>query len=100
MITGRVFAPAKPAFPPSLAVKPYFQLSCRHVLCNAHHLRELAYAHEQENQAWAKQMTELLHAMLHAVHSHPGPLSEPQVSDFIAQYQADVATLNRTHFLK
>lgn len=68
--------------------KPYFQLSCLHALCNAHHLRELAYAHEQENQAWAKQMTELLQAMVHAVHSHPGPLPEQQVSDYIAQYRA------------
>jgi transposase len=51
-------------------------------------LRELAYAYEQENQAWAKQMTELLQTMLHAVHSHSGLLSEQQMSDFIVQYRA------------
>ena len=68
--------------------KPYFQLLCQHALCNAHHLRELAYAYEQENQAWAKRMTDLLQTMLHAVHSHSGLLSEQQRSDFIAQYRA------------
>lgn len=68
--------------------KPYFQLSCQHALCNAHHLRELAYAHEQESQSWAKQMSELLQAMVHAVNSHHGPLPEQRISDFIAQYRA------------
>jgi transposase len=68
--------------------KPYFQLMCLHALCNAHHLRELAYAHEQENQAWAKQMTELLQAMVHTVNSYPGPLPEQRIADYIAQYRA------------
>lgn len=68
--------------------KSYFQLACLHALCNAHHLRELAYAHEQEHQAWAKRMIELLQAMVHAVNAHPGPLPEPRIADFIAQYRA------------
>lgn len=68
--------------------KPYFQLACLHALCNAHHLRELAYAHEQENQAWAKRMIELLQAMVHAVNAHSGPLPASRIADFIAQYRA------------
>jgi transposase len=68
--------------------KPYFQLPGQHALCNAHHLRELAYAHEQENQAWAKQMIELLQAMVHAVNSYSGPLPEQRTADYIAQYRA------------
>jgi transposase len=40
--------------------KPYFQFNCLHALCNAHHLRELTYAEEQEQQVWAKHMRELL----------------------------------------
>ncbi len=39
---------------------PYRALECTHGLCNAHHLRELTYVHEQQNQAWALDMIELL----------------------------------------
>ena len=38
----------------------YFNYSCEHGLCNAHHLRELTDAHEQYEQQWAKQMIEFL----------------------------------------
>ena len=40
--------------------KSYFQYAAKHTLCNAHHLRELEWAAQFENQAWAKQMKELL----------------------------------------
>lgn len=40
--------------------KPYFQYSCLHALCNAHHLRELQWCVDFENQAWAKLMKDLL----------------------------------------
>ncbi len=41
--------------------KPYYQyLICIHALCNAHHLRELERAWEQDDMQWAKQMKELL----------------------------------------
>lgn len=38
----------------------YFKLSCLHSLCNAHHLRELERAFEQDLQGWAKDMKDLL----------------------------------------
>jgi transposase len=38
----------------------YFKYLCDHVLCNAHHLRELTFLYEQEGQRWAKQMMECL----------------------------------------
>ena len=40
---------------------PYFSYAqVRHGLCNAHHLRELTYIHEQEKEEWALKMKELL----------------------------------------
>jgi len=60
--------------------KPYFKYNCTHALCNAHHLRELERAWEQDNQAWAKQMRALLEAINKAVKSAGGKL-EPADSE-------------------
>ncbi len=38
----------------------YFNYSCEHGLCNAHHLRELTAAHEQYEQPWAQQLIDFL----------------------------------------
>ena len=40
--------------------KPYYKLDCSHALCNAHHLRELTRAWEQDGQKWAKKLGDLL----------------------------------------
>jgi len=41
--------------------KPYYIMTlCLHSLCNAHHLRELTRAFEQDNQIWAKALMVLL----------------------------------------
>ena len=40
--------------------KSYFTFSCDHSLCNAHHLRELTYLAEQDQQAWAASLIDLL----------------------------------------
>lgn len=40
---------------------PYFAYNqVKHGLCNAHHLRELTFIHEQQGEAWAQQMHDLL----------------------------------------
>ncbi len=40
---------------------PYFAVEgLLHVLCNAHHIRELVYVHEQYGQAWAKRLIRAL----------------------------------------
>jgi transposase len=46
---------------------PYFTYACAHGLCNAHHLRELTFVHEQLGQGWARGMKDLLLAIKHAV---------------------------------
>ncbi len=40
--------------------KPYYTYNCNHSLCNAHHLRELTRAYEQDGQEWAEKMRLLL----------------------------------------
>ena len=39
---------------------PYKALECQHALCNTHHLRELTYLLEEQGQAWAGEMIEVL----------------------------------------
>ena len=68
--------------------KPYFNLNCLHALCNAHHLRELTYAEEQDQQGWAKQMRELLLDIEQAVKAQGGALPEPQAIRYTEQYRA------------
>ncbi len=38
----------------------YYSYNCQHVLCNAHHLRELTFAHEQHQQQWAAKLSQCL----------------------------------------
>lgn len=40
--------------------KPYYQFRCTHALCNAHHIRELTRAFEQDGHKWAEKMKNLL----------------------------------------
>jgi transposase len=42
------------------AWSPYRAYECEHGLCNAHHLRELTYLLEREEQEWAAELSEVL----------------------------------------
>ena len=67
--------------------KPYFQFNCQHSLCNAHHLRELQRAWEQDGQQWAKTMQKLLLDMNEATHNAGGCLSESAAGRFRRRYR-------------
>jgi transposase len=68
----------------------YKGLDCTHSLCNAHHIRELVYIHEQENEKiwdpWAQEMIDLLLQALGEVDLAGGPLIEPRQAWFDAQW--------------
>ena len=68
--------------------KPYFKYSCTHALCNAHHLRELERAWEQDKQAWAKQMKALLEEINNSVHDAGGQLSAADAKRYRNKYKA------------
>lgn len=67
--------------------KPYFQFKCRHALCNAHHLRELERAWEQDGQQWAKEMQDLLLEMNEATDQAGGCLTDTAADEFRSRYQ-------------
>lgn len=41
--------------------KPYYTYTCRHGLCNAHHIRELQWVTDNTNFVWAEAMKNLLY---------------------------------------
>jgi transposase len=69
--------------------------TCQHALCNIHHLRELTYREEQDQQAWAKDLKGLLLAMKAATEQERSqgsaclPAALRQV--FVARYEALLA---------
>lgn len=67
--------------------KPYFLYLCTHVLCNAHHLRELERAIEQDSQKWAKRMKKLLEEINIKVNESGGKLSSKKIKQYQKQYR-------------
>ena len=67
--------------------KPYFLYLCTHVLCNAHHLRELERAIEQDSQKWAKRMKALLEEINAKVNDSGGKLSSKKIKQYQKMYR-------------
>jgi transposase len=68
--------------------KPYYRYEgCSHALCNAHHLRELTCAHEQDEQTWAGKMKTLLEDMNNAVHKAGGSLERDKARHYRLRYR-------------
>lgn len=67
--------------------KPYFLYLCTHVLCNAHHLRELERAFEQDGQKWARKLKRLLEKINAAVKKAGGKLARKEVKRYQKLYR-------------
>jgi len=68
--------------------KPYFKYDeCTHSLCNAHHIRELTRAWEQDGYIWAKKLKELLEEINRAVHDAGGILQDSEAEEYRRQYR-------------
>jgi len=72
--------------------KPYFIYKCIHALCNAHHLRELQRAYEQDNQKWALAMKTLLIEINNATKDAGGSLPENIANKYCEKYRAIIAS--------
>ena len=71
--------------------KPYYQYTqCQHALCNAHHIRELERAWEQDGMQWAKALQTLLKDMNKQQIDDPN-LDEDTKRQYLAQYQKILA---------
>lgn len=68
--------------------KPYFKYDCIHVLCNAHHTRELTGVVENEGHAWACEMKTFLEQVHIAVNKADGKLSQRSQCAYRKQYRA------------
>jgi len=71
--------------------KPYFIYQCIHALCNAHHLRELQRAYEQDNQQWALAIKLLLIEIKNATKDAGGSLPENVVNEYCKKYREIIA---------
>jgi transposase len=71
--------------------RPYFIYQCIHALCNAHHLRELQRAFEQDDQKWAMSMKELLIEINQINKAAGGVLSEVLANEYCEKYRAIIA---------
>lgn len=67
--------------------KPYYHYQCIHALCNAHHLRELERAWEQDHQQWAKDMQVLLLDIKKAVEGAEGYLQQDEAERWRRRYR-------------
>jgi transposase len=67
--------------------KPYFKIDCQHALCNAHHLRELERAWEQDKQEWARDIKDLLLQINQAVDDAGGHVSATDSMKYRQQYR-------------
>ena len=67
--------------------KPYYKYDCTHALCNAHHIRELTRAWEQDGQKWAKELQSLLETINCKVIDAGGVLDAEKSAKYRKKYR-------------
>jgi transposase len=83
--------------------KPYegIEGSFEHAFCNAHHLRELRRASEQDHQQWSEDMSKLLmlahHKVNHAKTNQKEALSPRKIKQFTTWYDTIVQSASVYH---
>lgn len=68
--------------------KPYYVYQCLHSLCNAHHIRELQRAFEQDKQQWAFDMKALLLEINEETKKSGGKLTSGKAEEYYKKYNA------------
>ena len=68
--------------------KPYYRYDCLHALCNAHHLRELTRANEQDGQVWAETMRLFLTDLNQSGLDEDGMISKEKQAHYLHQYRS------------
>jgi transposase len=77
--------------------KPYFGYDqCLHALCNEHLLRELKFLWEEQQEPWARQLSDLL-VRLHRRRQQHGELGERQFKRALKAYHEIVRRGRRRH---
>ena len=67
--------------------KPYYRIDCTHALCNAHHVRELTRAWEQDGQQWAQKLKNLLETINRKVADAGGALDAKESEKYRRKYR-------------
>jgi len=68
--------------------KPYYTYDYTHALCNAHHLRELTRAYEQDGKKWAKDLKKLLETINREVADAGGAMDALESQQYRHKYRA------------
>ncbi len=75
------------------AFSAYWRYGCEHGLCNAHHLRELIFVHEQMQRAWAGEMKQGLLDIKRAVDTAKAQHQTRLENDAIKAYEQRYAAV-------
>ena len=67
--------------------KPYYTYDCQHALCNAHLLRDLTWSREEDDQAWAGDMSKLLISLNKQMKEAGGTLTTQQRQEALSTYE-------------